>query len=577
MTVKSPRVFIADFDLVGYHGHFFNQVFGLREAAKERGLATRIYICRKALPKIAEELDAQAILPPIQWLTGDYDSALESFADTQHGLIPFWSDLEASQISMQDLLVVTSSRPQVIYAVGQWLGSRAASARPAVTFRFFGPDFYDFETKAFKEAAWAYRFASRIFLRAPGAERVFFSLNDQAALVHLERLSLRKAFYLPVPKYYGAVTGRSAARTGQPLKIYIYANGRSGLIADRITDLINSILSRYPDVKFLVRFTKNAPGEDDVRAKVDASGIGQSVEIIPADQSHVDYLATIERSDVILLPHSPVIYRGIVSGVFCEIAAMGKIAVIPAGTWMADHVASGHAAGVLFEDNSLTEMVNAVERVIRDRTHLQNLADRCARPFREENSCAKNLEGMIELAGQAHDMRLSCVPLTDTTKALGSQHYFGEGWHFVDPGFGIWSDGDRAEFNFSIVPNANALFFSAQVRPFLARGHSRLDISLIANKEPVAEWSFDAARPEDLDWSWRHVKIPEPIAASGEIQMVLMIHSPASPKDLGLSSDPRKLGIALRRIALGPDARDLDSSEPAPKRSRLKRWLKRFR
>ena len=301
------------------------------------------------------------------------------------------------------------------------------------------------------------------------------------------------------------------------------------------------------------------------------------MEIVPAEQSHVDYLATIERSDVILLPYSPVIYRGIVSGVFCEIAAMGKIAVIPAGTWMADHVTSGRAAGVLFGDNSLTEMVNAVERVIQDRNRLQTLADRCARPFREEYSCAKNLEGMIELAAQARDMRLSYVPLTDTTKALGSQHYFGEGWHIVDPGFGKWSDGDRAEINFSIVPNAKTLFFSAQVRPFLARGHSRLDVSLTANKEPVAEWSFDAARPEDHEWSWRHIQIPEHIAASGEIQIVLMIRSPASPKELGLSPDPRKLGVALRLIALGPDALDLESSEPPPKRSRLKRWLKRFR
>ncbi|HEX7881149.1 MAG TPA: hypothetical protein VF499_00210, partial [Afipia sp.] len=478
---------------------------------------------------------------------------------------------------MQDILVITSARPQVIYAVGQWLGSRAASARPAVIFRFFGPDFYDFETKVFKEAAWTYRFASRTLLRSPGAERVFFSLNDQSALAHLERLSLRKAFYLPVPKYYGEMVERSTRRAEEPLTFYIYANGRSGPIAGRISDLISRILSRHSEVKFLVRFTRNAPGEDDVRAAVKARGIGRSVEIIPAEQSHVEYLATAERSDAILLPYSPVIYRAIVSGVFCEIAAMGKIAVIPAGTWMADYVTSGHAAGVLFHDNGLDDMVDAVERVIRDRKPLQTLADRCAQPFREENSCAKNLDGMIELARQAHDMRLSLVPLTDTTKALGSQHYFGEGWHFVDPGFGKWSDGERAEIKFSIRPSAKTLFFSAQVRPFLARGHSRLDVTLIANKATVAEWSFDSARPVDQEWSWRHVQIPESIAASGEIQIVLMIRLPASPKELGLSSDPRKLGVALRRIALGPDVPDMDFSEPVPKWSRLKRWLKRLK
>jgi hypothetical protein len=340
---------------------------------------------------------------------------------------------------------------------------------------------------------------------------------------------------------------------------------------------VNAILQRRSEVKFVIRFCGYAFLTDAAQDAAARNFSESNIRLIPGDQGPVEYLAAIEEADMVLLPYDPVEYHDIVSGIFCETAAMGKIAVIPAGTWMADHVTNGRAAGVLFRDNNMIDMVDAIERVIRDRDRLQALAERCAGPFREENSCARNLDGMIELAGRAHDMRLSYVPLVDTTKALGSQHYFGEGWHFVDPGFGKWSDGTRAEINFSIVPDARPLFFSAQVRPFLARGHSRLDISLSANNEPLDEWSFDAARPEDLDWSWRHVRIPELIAANGEIQIILMIRSPASPADLGLSSDPRKLGVALRRMALGPDTRDLEFSEPAPKRSRLKRWLKRLR
>jgi hypothetical protein len=184
---------------------------------------------------------------------------------------------------------------------------------------------------------------------------------------------------------------------------------------------------------------------------------------------------------------------------------------------------------------------------------------------------------MLELARQPQDMRLSHVPLTDATKAFGSQHYLGEGWSEVEEGMGAWSDGDRAEINFSLKPDAKVLFFSAQVRPFLATGHLRVDISLTANDVLVSQWSFNDERPGDRDWSWRHVEIPEHVTASDKIQIVLSIRSPVSPKELGLSSDSRKLGIALRQFSLAP-TKHASSSETPEKSStldRLRRWLKR--
>lgn len=575
MTAARPRIFIADFDLVGYPGHFFNQVFGFREAARARGLTARIYVSRKAEPEIIGELDAMAILPPMEWLRGDRDGALESFADAQDALAPFWDDLDTERISAQDILVIPSSRPQVIYGISQWLRARPPSMRPAVFFRFLGPEFYDFEAKAFDKVAWIYRFASRVLHRAPGAERVFFTLNNAKALTHLEKLSLRRAFYLPVPKYYGTIANPVGERPMQPLTIYIYVNVRSGKISGRIVDLMDGVLSRYDDVKFLVRFSKDAPGEDDVRAHIGKRLPAHRVEIVPSEQSHIDYLATIERSDVLLLPYGPVEYRGIVSGVFSEIVAIGKIAIIPEDTWMADHITEGRVAGVLFRDNTVADMMAAVEQTIREQGHLQALAARLAPSFRHENSCASNLDRMIELAAQSHDMRLSYVPLTDATKALGSQHHFGEGWSPVDEGFGIWSDGERAEINFSIAPGASSLVFSALVHPFLTEEHSRLDVSLALNGAPVAEWSFDRERTQDRDWSWHHVQLPEHLTSSGEIRIVFSIRSPVSPQELGLSIDRRKLGIALRTLSLGPDRPEPDVPEIS-KSSKLKQWARHW-
>lgn len=229
---------------------------------------------------------------------------------------------------------------------------------------------------------------------------------------------------------------------------------------------------------------------------------------------------------------------------------MGKIAVIPAGTWMADQVLDGQATGVLFDEISAEHIAAAIDGAMQGREVLHAEAHRRAGPFREHNSCAKNLDRMIELAKQPQDMRLSYVPLTDARVALGSQHYLGEGWSDTEVGFGVWSDGGRAELNFTVKPSATALVLSAQVLPFLVEAHPRVDVSVAANGVLVAEWSFDANEPGGLDWSWRHASIPQKVMADGEIQLVLHIISPASPRSLNLSNDARQLGLALRRFSI---------------------------
>jgi hypothetical protein len=570
MTSKSPRVFIVDFDLVRYSGHSFNQVFGYCQAARELGLETRVYIRDTADPKIAEELNAKAVLPLVHWYLTK-DALLSAFVNALSVLRPLFKEFEESCISKQDVLVITSSRPQVIWGVGQWLATLPESMRPAVFFRFFRTDFFDFRRIEFSATAWAYRFAARMLATMPGGDRIFFTVNNDKAVQHLDRLTLRPTFFLPVPKYYGAVADRSEPGMSKPAKIYVHVN-RANYMPKLVRQALSIILRRRSDVIFAIRFcgyTFPAVEEQEAIARI---FVGCDVKLLPGDHGPDEYLAAIEQADMVLLPYDPVEYHDIVSGIFCETAAMGKVAIVPAGTWMADHVVEVRAAGVLFKKNGVDDIVVAVEYALENRARLQAEAADRAGPFREQQSCAKNLDRMLELAGQTHDMRLSYVPSTDATTPLGSRQYLGEGWSQTAEGYGVWSDGDIARINFSIKPDVKPLFFNAQLRPFLARAHPHVDVSLTANEVPVAEWSFDANRPANRNWSWYHVRIPADVAASGEIQLALNIRSPASPKALGVSVDSRKLGIALRQFSLEAEAHS-PVTHPSEKLSRLFRRL----
>lgn len=579
MMAPNPRIFIVDFDLVGYSGHSFNQVLGFCEAARERGLESRVYVCRTADPEVAKELNASAILPSVPWNVSK-DVMLGAVVDAQRTLKPLWEDLANAGISRQDIVVFTSSRAQVIAGVGQWLATLTDEARPSVFFRFFRTDFFDARLMSFSKAAWAYHFAARILAALPGGERVFLTVNNQKAVRYLERLTLRSSFFLPVPKYYGPVVDRSEVRAVGVTTIYVHVN-RPDFAPELVRRVVTAILRSRSDVKFTIRFCRYAFPTSAAQEAAVRGFSGHNVEFLPGGQSPAEYLAAIERADMVLLPYDPVEYHDIVSGIFCEAAAMGKVTIIPAETWMADHILEARAAGVLFQKRSVDGIVTAVEEALQNRVPLQAEAHRLGPVFREENSCISNLDKMIELSGKEQDMRLPYVPLTDCTTALGSQHFFCEGWSLVDAGFGIWSDGQRAEISFSIKPGARSLVFSALVYPFLARHHSQLAVALTANNVPVAEWSFDASRAADRNWSWRHVQLPVAVSANGDIQIVMSILSPASPMSLGLSADSRSLGIAIRKFSLEAEAhapqgdRDERRTMLGRLKGRVRRLLKR--
>ena len=556
-----PRIFIVDVDVVRYSGHFFNQVFGFREAAKARGLETRIYISRHAAAEIVATLDAHPILSPMPW-NMTQEGVLSGFVNARRLLGPLFEDIERQGISKEDILVITSARPQLIIALAQWLGTRQESMRPAVFFRFSRAGFFDFRRMEFSETAWIYEFVSRMLLALPGGDRIFLTVNNERAVPYLEQLSLRRAFFLPIPKYYGAMAAPTERPADKPTQIYVHVH-RSGELPERVSRALSMILQRRNDVTFAIRFCAYIFPTREAQEAVGKDFLSPGIEILPANQDSVGYLAAIDRADMVLLPYDPIEYHDITSGVFCEAVALGNIAIIPARTWMADHIVGGRATGVLFDNNQVDDMVAAIDRALDDRLRLQAEALSRGIRFREQYNSAKNLEGMLDLARQVQDMRLSYAPLASVMKVFDSQNHLGAGWHAPDGEWGMWSDGDRAEIRFTIRPGGKSLFFNALVYPFLAPTHPRIAVSLSANGVSLGEWSFDITRTDDLTWSWRHVQVPESVTASSEITIVFGIRSPASPKELGLSVDPRILGIALRQFSLGPQI-ELPKSSPLP-------------
>jgi hypothetical protein len=561
MEKRPSRLFIVDFDVVGFSGHFFNQVLGFREAASASGLEPQVFVPQSADPKIAAALDADAILPDVIWHVADRDTALESFAEAHIALRVLWNAIKERGVSARDILLITSSRPAVIHALGAWLSTVRSQSIPAVFFRFFGPEFLNFHTMDYNDQAWTIRYASRELASKRGEERVFFTINNRELLASLEALTSRRAFFMPVPKYYADVERVRRAGDAGPATIYVHAN-RAGEMPRRIAAAAALILRQRTGVKFLVRFCKHAGAGETAHEAIDQRLIGNGLELLPTEEDHLQYLAAIERSQIVLLPYEPVEYRGVASGPFCEAAAQGKVVVAPGGTWMANQIAEGHAAGVLFAEPTAEDMAAAIARALHELPGLQWEALSVAEAFRAENSCRRNLELMLDLAGQPQDMRLSSVPPTGFASTFMSRGYLRKGWSHTEPGWGVWTDGSVAELAFRIRPSPEPLILRVHLQPFIVRQRPELRVRVCANGSELAEWHFSMDVPADLDWCWREATIPADIAASGDVRVTLHIDRPASPSEFGLSDDARQLGVVLRELSLTAVA-GLDGVAPA--------------
>ncbi len=212
----ASQLFIVEFDLNELSSHFFNQVLGFKRAAEERGMLPHVLLGTDVAPALAEPLGARRLieLGPMQVAT--FPDQLDSFAEGDRQLQSLWRAIEATDVASHDIVMITSSRPVVIYSLGAWLARLPQARRPAVFFRFFNHEYLDLKNTNFSEQSWMHRFAARDLSLRPGQERVFFTVNNERLIAPLAQLRARRVFPMPLPKHYGEIPPRARRTRPRP-------------------------------------------------------------------------------------------------------------------------------------------------------------------------------------------------------------------------------------------------------------------------------------------------------------------------------------------------------------------------
>jgi hypothetical protein len=147
------------------------------------------------------------------------------------------------------------------------------------------------------------------------------------------------------------------------------------------------------------------------------------------------------------------------------------------------------------------------------------------------------------------------------TEGSGAERLLGEGWSALEP-TGVWTDGERAclVLRLTDVPPGDAELV-LEVDAFVTPDHPELEVEVSSLDEQLGGRLFRHSsrlvrrgravfRPGSADHALR-VPLPASVRDdAGRVVLELRLRDPASPLELGLSRDARRLGLHLRSLVV---------------------------
>ncbi|GEM_PF-2176794 len=136
--------------------------------------------------------------------------------------------------------------------------------------------------------------------------------------------------------------------------------------------------------------------------------------------------------------------------------------------------------------------------------------------------------------------------LISFAKTENTYQYLSMGWSAPEP-WGTWSDGDAAMIVMKLASEpAQDLVLALDGHAFVTAKHPHQEIDLKVNGHPLGTIHYDFPSSDEI----RTVPIPKAFIADRLVKLEFGFKDAISPKELGLSQDPRRLGLGLVSLVL---------------------------
>lgn len=363
-TGSHRRWILLDTALTSHVGHHRTLAVALRTEARRRGLDLTMVGNAKLDPDLAAGLTAlplfrrsiydRPILDPIAGGLGAYVDAVPLLsADLRSGVV--------GAIGADDVVIWPTADAIAISATARWFRDMPPSRRPMVAATFHRIEgMTDASTSPESIPRATLRLSALELGRLVPRERLFVAATTPGLAADVAALIQHAVAVCPVPIPTDSVDRAIPAAAerhveGRP-RIAIPGIPRGDKRAGDLPAALLALVRALPAAPIVVQ--TDGQGADGVANPPLPTVAG--VEVRYGSLADDAYRSLFAEAAIVVMLHGRDAYRQRASGVFVDAVAAGCVPVVAAGTWMADEIAAGHAAGVVYEDATADGIAAAV-------------------------------------------------------------------------------------------------------------------------------------------------------------------------------------------------------------------------
>ena len=380
-------------------GHRFHQSMAYLESARRRGWGSVLFLHREAEPEVRAAFpQGHAVLSdPVFRRDLSFDERTALFADMLGTHV-------SPVIRAGDRLLMTIATQCEARAIFRWSAELPARKRPW-SLVLFPSDRWNREGAEERNrllgeiAATALEIAR---IDAGVRRRIVLASHTASASAELAVLLGEDVGVAPMAELVAGIAPRAGRRLEGPVRVGVFGGARPEKGSHRLAEIV-AACRRRGAIDFNLQLANEQLTEDQF-AQLCRLADEPGIDCTRGGLGRDDYVSLFARTDLALFPYQRIPYRQRASGILSESILAGLPVVVPSGTWLAEQVASGAAAGVIYEEDDVESIAAAVWRAADDLARLSARARERVETWRESQTMDPFLdwlEGVIAVRSAA--------------------------------------------------------------------------------------------------------------------------------------------------------------------------------
>jgi glycosyltransferase involved in cell wall biosynthesis len=341
--------------LGGYTSHHFTEAHGLIAECARRGRKLELLIHRHAPREIVRALGAKAVFDdPTFRREWSFEERSDRFVAMLHEHVD-------RRVRAGDCVMTTIATQLEAHALTRWLVELPRRRKPWVVITFLSDRWNRGTREEYDRQLAEFRKVRELLaaISTDDAHRLLFFAVTEPLAAELTGMLGRPVDYAPMPQAYSDPLPK--VPNARP-RIAVLGGMRAEKGSYLVPDIVRACSARL-DVEFLVQLMNNSLSEEEA-ARIARIAAEPNVVVIPDAVKQEDYIAALSTADLALFPYEVIPYRQRTSGVFAESVVFGIPVLATPGTWMAQQIHAGRAAGIVFDELTPEAIARAVEQAV---------------------------------------------------------------------------------------------------------------------------------------------------------------------------------------------------------------------